>query len=211
MVHSAFSKSPSTASYRGYDHITWYVSNAKQAASYFITRMGFKNLAYRGLETGNKAVTSLVISNNAVNFVFTSALRPSGVQDDILSEADKKLLQQIHEHVAKHGDAVSDVAFEVDNARLMYETAIRNGAVSVQPPAIAHDATGEVTLAVIKAFGDTTHTLVERSQYRGVFLPGYIPTVAKDPVNDYLPKVDFEAVDHCVGNQDWDQLQNTAR
>lgn len=35
------------------------------------------------------------------------------------------------------------------------------------------DEFGEVKMAILKAFGDTTHTLVERKNYRGPFLPGY--------------------------------------
>jgi len=32
--------------YQAFDHILWYVGNAKQAASYYITRMGFYHVAY---------------------------------------------------------------------------------------------------------------------------------------------------------------------
>ena len=207
--HSLSSNSSDSGRYVRYDHVTWYVSNAKQAASYFITRMGFKDLAFRGLETGSKTITSRVVSNNNVTFVFTSALRAADNLNDQFSDEDKKLIREIHDHVAKHGDAVSDVAFEVDNAKTMFEKAVVNGAVVRQPPSDVRDSDGHVTLAVIKTFGDVTHTFVERSQYRGVFLPGYVPVIAKDPVNDYLPKVEFEVIDHCVGNQDWNELQST--
>lgn len=37
--------SPSSG-YQAFDHILWYVGNAKQAAAYYITRMGFSHLAY---------------------------------------------------------------------------------------------------------------------------------------------------------------------
>ena len=37
---------PATAGYQAFDHILWYVGNAKQAASYYVTRMGFKHVAY---------------------------------------------------------------------------------------------------------------------------------------------------------------------
>ena len=171
--------------------------------------MGFKNLAFRGLETGSKAITSCVVANHAVKFVFTSALRHSGNLGDEFSEEDKRLTHEIHDHVAKHGDAVADVAFEVDNVLAVYETAVANGAIARQLPSDARDNNGHVVLAVIKTFGDVTHTLVERSQYRGVFLPGYISVMVKDSVNDCLPKVEFEAIDHCVGNQDWNELQST--
>lgn len=38
-------------------------------------------------------------------------------------------------------------------------------------------------------------------------MPGYQPMTSKDPINDFLPKVDIDVIDHCVGNQDWDQLE----
>src|SRR5689334_8878954 len=59
-------------SYQGYDNVHWFVGNAKQAASYYVTRMGFKRIAYRGLETGSRVVASHVVRNGSVTFVFTS-------------------------------------------------------------------------------------------------------------------------------------------
>ena len=171
--------------------------------------MGFKCIAYKGLETGSKAIASYIIGNNAVKFVLTSVVRPRGDVDDNLSEADKVLLQKVHDHVAKHGDAVSDVAFEVDNVEAVYGSAIANGAIGIQPPVTTHMGNGRITLAIIKTYGDTTHTFVERCQYNEAFLPSYVPVTSKDPVNDYLPAVEFEAIDHCVGNQDWHELQAT--
>jgi len=35
------------------------------------------------------------------------------------------------------------------------------------------DEDGSVTFATVQTYGDTTHTLVERSNYTGLFLPGY--------------------------------------
>ena len=172
--------------------------------------MGFKILAFRGLETGSKAITSVVVSNNAVIFVFTSALRPSEGLNDEISDAEKQLIQKIHGHVAKHGDAVSDVAFGVDNVVATFDSAVHNGATGLKKPMNVSDDSGQVTLAVLQTFGDTTHTLVERSQYRGVFLPGFVLMEDRDPVNEYLPKIKVEAIDHCVGNQDWNDLRSTA-
>lgn len=126
-----------------------------------------------------------------------------------MTESDRQLLQEIHAHIDTHGDAVKDVAFEVDDVRIAYSTAVANGATGVQSPLTTNDKDGEVVTAVIGTFGDTTHTLVERSNYRGIFLPGYRAVESHDPVNECLPAIEMEEIDHCVGNQDWDQMQET--
>lgn len=67
--------SAGTAGYRGYDHVHWYVGNAKQAAAFYVTRFGFREIAYRGLETGSRTVASHVVENGRVRFVLTSPIR----------------------------------------------------------------------------------------------------------------------------------------
>ncbi|KAI9768611.1 MAG: hypothetical protein M1840_004808 [Geoglossum simile] len=199
-------RSQDSTGYRGYDHITWYVGNAKQAASYYVTRMGFKHVAYRGLETGSRYIASHVVSNGGVTFVLTSPIRAPGAGDGAIPKEDQKLLQEIYEHLQKHGDAVKDVSFEVDDVHTVWSRAIDGGAGNVRAPTILEDESGEVLAATIKTYGDTTHTLIERTHYRGIFLPGYRSTTSEDPLDQFLPNITLEAIDHCVGNQDWDQM-----
>lgn len=92
-------------SYRGYAYVHWYVGNAKQAASFYVTRMGFRRVAYKGLETGSRAVASHVVSNGKVTFILTSPLRHAEYRGP-LSDEDRDLLHEIHEHLEQHGDAV---------------------------------------------------------------------------------------------------------
>ncbi|KAI4127194.1 MAG: hypothetical protein LQ347_004697 [Umbilicaria vellea] len=187
---AASPRSPPNLDYRGYDHITCL-------------------LAYRGLETGSRYLASHVVSNGHVTFVLTSPIRSPSDYEGTDSDVDAQLLKEVHAHLTKHGDAVKDVAFEVDNVRAVYEKAIGNGAESVQQPTILRDKVdGEVVTAVIRTYGDTTHTLVERSRYQGVFLPGYCPATTADPIAQYLPNVPLEMIDHCVGNQGWNQLES---
>ncbi|KAL4932816.1 4-hydroxyphenylpyruvate dioxygenase family protein [Aspergillus undulatus] len=196
----------SIASYRGYDHVHWYVGNAKQAASYYITRMGFKRIAYKGLETNSRTVCSHVIRNGAITFVLTSPLR-SLDQIDRFPVEEQELLKEIHHHLEQHGDAVKDVAFEVDSVEAVYGAAVGNGAKSVRGPRVFEDEHGRVVTATIQTYGQTTHTLVERNAYRGLFLPGYrVESGAEDPVASLLPGVLLNRIDHCVGNQDWDEM-----
>lgn len=198
------------SAYRGYHHVHWWVGNAKQAASFYVSRMGFEPVAYRGLETGSRLVASHVVRNGGVTFVLSSPLRGLLSEDDHrFREEDRKLLAEMHDHIVRHGDGVKDVAFEVDSVDAVYQQAMRNGALSVAEPWTCEDKHGAVRMATIRTYGDTTHTLVERRTYSGIFLPGYrVLSAAKDPLSKVLPYVPLEAIDHCVGNQDWDEMEN---
>ncbi|KAK1772582.1 4-hydroxyphenylpyruvate dioxygenase [Phialemonium atrogriseum] len=196
------------SNFNGYDHLTWWVGNAKQAASYYNTVFGFKTLAYRGLETGCRYFASYVVGNADVRFVFTSPVRSARClpEEEPISPEDREMLREIHEHLEKHGDAVKDVAFEVDNVEGVYFKAVAGGAVAVQPPRTVHDKQhGHVTTAVIRTYGDTTHTLISRLNYSGPFLPGF-RAVKKQSATVSLPEVQLARIDHCVGNQDWDEM-----
>ncbi|KAJ6441874.1 4-hydroxyphenylpyruvate dioxygenase [Purpureocillium lavendulum] len=194
--------------FTGYDHVTWWVGNAKQAAAYYTQLFGFRAVAYRGLETGSRYFASYVVANNDVRFVFTSPLRSAAhlPADEAITPADKALLVAMHAHLERHGDAVKDVAFEVDNVEAVYHKAVKEGAVAVQDPLVMHDAEhGSVVTAVINTYGDTTHTLIARGDYSGPFLPGFRD--AKKPTATVAqPDVRLARIDHCVGNQDWNEM-----
>lgn len=205
---SEFSVQPPVSNFKGYDHVTWWVGNAKQAASYYTTLFGFKRVAYRGLETGSRYFTSYIVGSEDVRFVFTSPIRSRRhlPDDEEISPEEAKLLQEIHDHLEKHGDAVKDVAFEVDNVEGVYNKAVEEGAVSVQAPRVIRDKQhGEVTTAVIKTYGDTTHTLISRANYTGPFLPGY-RAAAESTSSIKMPHVPLRRIDHCVGNQSWNDM-----
>ena len=202
-------KSSATAlGFQAFDHVTWWVGNAKQAASYYVTRMGFSYLAYQGLETGSKYVASYAITNSNAVFVLRSPIRGLASINADTPVSDRKLVEAMHAHLEKHGDAVKDIAFKVDDAKAVYETSIAQGATGVQEPtAIRTKADGTFVTAILSTYGDTTHTLVERSSYRGVFMPGYSAMMVIDPLAQHLPEVPLEVVDHCVGNQGWNELE----
>ncbi|EFE40521.1 hypothetical protein TRV_04754 [Trichophyton verrucosum HKI 0517] len=193
--------------YKGYDHVHWYVGNAKQAATYYVTRLGFKKIAYRGLETGLKTIASHVVSNGSVTFVLTSPLR-SLEQAARYPAEEKAYLEEIHAHLEKHGDGVKDVAFEVDSVEAVFDAAVKNGAKVVSEVKTSEDENGQIKYATIQTYGETTHTLIERKAYKGLFLPGYRDeTAAPDPITQFLPEVKLERIDHCVGNQDWNEME----
>lgn len=167
--------------------------------------MGFRRIAYRGLETGSRAVCSHVIRNGDITFILTSPLR-SLDQMDRFTPSEQEELKEVHHHLEQHGDGVKDVAFEVDSVDAVYDAAVNNGAKSVFSPRVLQDDGGEVKMAQIQTYGQTTHTLLERGAYHGTFLPGYKIVDEVDPISSMLPDVGLIRVDHCVGNQDWDEM-----
>jgi len=200
--------------YHGYHSITWWVGNAKQAASYYVTRMGFREVAYAGLETGSRAIASHVVGNSKVRFVFMSPLRPTLAHfaqrknGPVLGKEDSAKLEEMHAHLEAHGDAVKDVAFEVDDVRGVYEAAVSRGAVSIAEPRVLHDPVeGDVLMASVRTYGDTTHTFYQTLSYSGPFLPGFKAVNASDPLNNLLPPCSLDVIDHCVGNQDWEKME----
>ncbi|NWI49389.1 HPPD dioxygenase, partial [Calyptomena viridis] len=167
--------------------ITFWVSNAKQAASYYCNKLGFEELAYQGLETGSREVVSHVIKQDKIVFVLSSTLNSGN--------------EKMGEHLVKHGDGVKDVAFEVEDCDYIVQKAKEHGAVMVKEPWVEQDKFGKVKFAVIQMYGDTTHTLIEKLNYKGLFLPRYHPPLFKDPLLLKLPSAKLSFVDHIVGNQ----------
>jgi 4-hydroxyphenylpyruvate dioxygenase len=165
----------------GTDYVEFYVGNAKQAAQYYQSAFGFRVIAYRGPETGVRDRVSYLLTQGKIRFVLTSALGPDG---------------DIADHVRRHGDGVRDLALWVDDARDAYDKAIERGAESAYEPRTMRDDDGEVVVAGITIYGDTIHSLVERKNYRGAFLPGF-----RDRTLRYEPEpVGLLHVDHCVAN-----------
>ncbi|CAI6079607.1 hypothetical protein V2G26_001549 [Clonostachys chloroleuca] len=196
--------------FSSYDHVTWWVGNAKQAAVYYTQLFGFKAIAYRGLETDSRYFASYVVANEDIRFILTSPLRSAAhlPDDEPISKSDKALLREMHDHLEKHGDAVKDVAFEVDDVAGIYNFAIMNeAAMAVQPPSVTSDKLlGSTITATIRTYGDTTHTLINRQQYSGPFLPGFRAVTKELSSELELPHVPLLRIDHCVGNQDWNEM-----
>lgn len=165
----------------GTDFIEFYVGNAKQSSLFYQHVLGFQLVAYRGPETGVRGQASYLLQQDKIRFVLTSPLGPDG---------------EIADHVRKHGDGVRDFAFWVEDARDAYAKAIERGAVSIRKPEVFSDANGEVVIAAIGTYGDTIHSIVERRNYRGLFLPGFVPVES----NYASVGTGLKYVDHCVGN-----------
>jgi len=171
----------------GTDYVELYVGNAKQSAHYYMSAWGFKPLAYRGLETGSKDAVSYVLQQDKIRLVLTTSLTAGG---------------PINEHVNQHGDGVKVIALMVDDATKAWEeTTVRGGETCLDPIRL-NDANGEIILSGIRTYGETFHYFVERKNYTGVFMPGYVKW---EPV--YQPKeVGLKYIDHMVGNVGWNEM-----
>ena len=171
----------------GTDYIEFYVGNAKQAAYYYKTAFGFQSYAYKGLETGNRELTSYVLKQDKIRIVLTTPLN---------SESN------INQHIVKHGDGVKVIALWVDDATTSWEETTKRGAKSYMKPTIEKDEFGQVVRSGIYTYGDTVHVFVERKNYKGVFLPGF-----KKWKSDYNPdSVGLKYIDHMVGNVGWNEM-----
>jgi 4-hydroxyphenylpyruvate dioxygenase len=166
----------------GMDAIVFAVGNARQAAHFYSTAFGMRCVAYRGPETGCREEAAYVLESGSARFVLRGALGPS---------------TDLARHVAAHGDGVIDLAIGVPSVRDAFRYAVAHGARPVEEPHTEEDANGKVVKAAIATYGDTRHTLIERSDYAGPYLPGY---VAAEPLVEPLTTPYFTAVDHCVGN-----------
>ncbi|NNM98906.1 MAG: 4-hydroxyphenylpyruvate dioxygenase [Candidatus Eremiobacteraeota bacterium] len=171
-----------------WDHIEFYVGNAKQASQFYQCTFGFEQIAYAGPETGLHDRASYVLEQNDLRFVLTSSLRG----DDAIAE-----------HVKLHGDGVRDVAIRVNDTRGAWEMAVRGGARSILDPIERRDDRGRVVVATIATYGDTLHTFVQRDGYEGAFLPGFVPA---RKAYGRSSKPHLLAIDHCVGNVGWGEM-----
>ena len=170
----------------GTDYIEFWVGNAKQASQFYRAAFGFQLVAYRGPETGVRDRASYLLQQEKIRFVLTTPIRP-----DLSDEA-----RMVADHIHRHGDGVRDLALWVDDAREAYAKAVERGAVSAQEPRVLKDEDGEIVIAAIRTYGDTIHSLVERRNYRGLFMPGFRAVAPR-----YQPApVGLKYVDHCVGN-----------
>ena len=175
---------------KGVDHLRFLVGNAKQAAHYYSTAFGMTCVAYRGPEQGYREHAEYVLVSGSARFLVVGAVHATA---------------PAAEHVARHSDGIQDIALEVPDVDVAYKHAVEAGARGVAEPHDLNDEHGTVRIAAIAAYGDTVHSLVDRSRYDGPFLPGFVsraPIVDRRPAIEagLQPKRYFQAVDHVVGN-----------
>ena len=169
----------------GWDAVVFVVGNATQVAHYYQYAFGMNLVAYSGPETGNRDHKAYVLRSGSCRFVVKGGVRP-----------DSTLL----DHHRKHGDGVIDIALEVPDVDKCIDHARKQGATVLEEPHDVSDEHGTVRTAAIAAYGDTRHTLVDRSRYDGPYLPGFEVRTTSVARAEDAPKRLFQAVDHVVGN-----------
>ncbi|MFC7356319.1 4-hydroxyphenylpyruvate dioxygenase [Jejudonia soesokkakensis] len=171
----------------GTDYVELYVGNAKQAAHYYKTAFGFQSFAYAGLETGLKDRVSYVLKQDKIRLVLTSPLNKGG---------------EINRHLEEHGDAAKVIALWVDDATKAFEETTKRGAKPYFEPKREEDEFGHVVKSGIYTYGETVHIFVERKNYEGIFLPGFVKWES-----EFNPEpVGLKFIDHIVGNVGWNEM-----
>jgi 4-hydroxyphenylpyruvate dioxygenase len=170
----------------GIDHVEFYVGNARQSAHFYVHALGFKEVAHAGLHTGIRDRASHVLEQGRIRLVLTGALTPD---------------HEIGQHVARHGDGVKVIALSVPSVDNAYREATARGAKGVREPWEESDEHGTIRFATIETYGETLHTFVDRSQYKGPFKPHY--EVREHSAGD----VGLLAIDHIVGNVELGEME----
>lgn len=173
---------------RAVHHVELYVGNAKQASYYYRHAFGFSLVGYRGPETGTREAVSYALQQNKIRLILTTPLFPD---------------HPISAFINRHGDGVRDIALETTDAKLCYEHAVRNGAVSIAEPATLADEHGSATFATVAAYADTVHTFVEKTNYAGPFLPTFAPM----PKDSLARPAGLTMIDHIVNNMSWNGME----
>jgi 4-hydroxyphenylpyruvate dioxygenase len=174
------------------DHVRLVVGNARQSAYFYRNAFGFDVVAYAGLETGERGEASYVLRQGEITFVLSSPLRAEHPDNARLNA---------------HGDGVASIALEVEDVPAAYEMALSRGAEGLVPPTLREDPHGVFESATIRTYGDTSHTFVDRSRYRGDFAPGFEPIHPERYSPRTFHPVGLKAIDHIVANVEEGKMQ----
>jgi len=176
---------PGSLVLQGIDHVRLFVGNARQSAYFYRNAFGFDVIAYAGLETRLRHEAGYVLRQGQITLVLVSPLGPEH--------------SQAH-RLAIHGDGVMDIALEVKDVEDAFQEALQRGARGVCAPTLQENEHGVFEYATIAAYGDTTHSFVNRDRYRGIFAPGYQPLEPERYHRSTYHPAGLVAIDHIVAN-----------
>src|SRR6476660_7652626 len=185
----AYAKAEDFLPLKGIDHVEFWVGNARQAAAYYRALWGFTPVAFSGLETKVRDRASHVMVQNDIRFVFTAPLTPHGENDT---------------HAGAHGADVHDIAFRLaDDESAWRETTTRGAVSALEPTELEAGEDGVLRRSAIHTYGEVLHSFVDRSDYHGVFAPGFRRVASPPAAASGLSLLE---VDHCVGNVELGQM-----
>jgi 4-hydroxyphenylpyruvate dioxygenase len=170
-------------------HVEMWVGNAKQAAFFYGKAFGFSQIAYKGLETGDREICSYALRTGQAVLVLTSSYDPDS---------------EISHHVRLHGDGVKDICFHVGDVDETFAEIAKRGADVVAEPYDMVDANGKVRRATVKTYGETVHSFVAIDDYYGPFLPGFVEEIVEAEDAGLL------RYDHMVGNVELGKMEQWA-
>lgn len=225
-------------------HLTFYVGNAKQSAIFYCQQFGFCPWKYQGLETGHRSSCAHAIKLNSIILVFVSSLGQSktgqthtrqihmeqiegqnfqtqtGQTTTQNCHFGNQILDDINEHLVIHGDAVKDIAFNVDDINQVVDQIKKRGGEILREQILYHDKHDPIKMVTVKpVFGHVTHTLIQRNHYPDdLFLPGwhestlnYLMSTKSNTIWSQLAPVQLEFIDHVAVNQINGQMESTAK
>jgi len=167
----------------GWDHLEWWVGNARAATAWLASGFGFEVTGYRGPETGVHDRASYLLEQGDIRFVVTAGLSPES---------------EVTKHVALHGDGIRNLAWRVTDPALTFEAATRRGASAAAEPVTEEADEGSVTTAAVATYGETRIVFVDRSKWKGTWGPGFSnERLPRRPVG---PAPGLREIDHVVGN-----------
>ncbi len=165
---------------RGIDHLEFFVDDVEKWAEFHERCLGMCRRSRGDVSTGLKGRKAIVVGQGRINFLFAEA-QGAGPEADA-----------IRAHLAKHGNGVKDVAFRVRDAAKAIDHAVSSGAKLVRPLDQHENMFNGATIA---AYGDTTHTFIERLS-SNAFAPGYVNVASG--IED--SEIQLMMIDHLVAN-----------
>ena len=94
------------------------------------------------------------------------------------------------------------IALKVKDATSAWKETTKRGGKSYIEPKMLKDENGKIVLSGIHTYGEVVHVFVERDDYTGPFMPGFVKW---DPPFR-ATETGLQHVDHCVGNVGWNQM-----
>lgn len=182
-------KRPVDFVYKKINHMEFWSNNSYHTAYYYINNFGFNLIACNNSYTCKNNENSYILKNGDVIMEIKSPNQPNN--------------KKFNNFLSQHGDTLKSVTIEVDNINSLYKKSLEVNAKIVEKPFITEDDYGKVEQMSILMFGNILYRFVDKTNYKGIFLPGYNSNIEKDSVEynmdtmrNFLEKPSFKKIDH---------------